>query len=156
MFPGLSNDIWISIFQDEMCFLKQRQIVSPRDSDHSARHHPHQVLLYSKEGSVRTTIAKRNPKPLGAAERDVESTLSGRAQHAKRQQVCSTASQSLHTAKRCCIIKLRVAPRRPLWCDLTPPLCARSTRPVKSSTLPSVSGYWTSAPLTSFPLKSIS
>lgn len=42
------------------------------------------------------------------------------------------------------------------WCALTPPLWARSTRAVKSSTLPSVSGYWTSTPLTSFPLKSIS
>lgn len=74
-------------------FLKR--FVSPCDSDHSARHHPHQVLFHSKKGSVRTTIAKRNPKPLGAAERNVKSKLSRRPQHTKRQQVCGAASQSL-------------------------------------------------------------
>ncbi len=42
------------------------------------------------------------------------------------------------------------------WEVHTPPLWARSTSAVKSSTLPSVSGYWKSTPLTSFPLKSIS
>lgn len=49
----------------------------------------------------------------------------------------------------------------PLWTptrrDLpTPVWWALSTRSVKSSTFPSVSGYWKSTPLTSFPLKSIS
>ena len=38
----------------------------------------------------------------------------------------------------------------------TPAWWALSTSSVKSSTFPSVSGYWNSTPLTSFPLKSIS
>lgn len=82
------NKIWIGSSE-------QRGFVSPGDSNHSARHHPDQVVFNSKEGSVRTTIAERNPKPLGAAQHNVYAELPGRAQHTERQQICGTASQRL-------------------------------------------------------------
>lgn len=69
--------------------------VSPGYSNHSARHHPDQVVFNSEEGSVGTTIAERNPKPLGAAQRNINAKLPGGTQHTEGQQICGTASQGL-------------------------------------------------------------
>lgn len=71
--------------------------VSPGDSNHSARHHSNQVVFNREEGSVRTSVAERNPEPLGAPQCDVNPKLSRRTQHAESQQIGGAASQSLET-----------------------------------------------------------
>lgn len=78
---------------------------SPGDSDHSAGHHPHQVVSDGKEGSVRTAVAERNPEPLGAAQRDVDTKLPRWAQHTESQKVGGTASQRLDVERL--VIKCR-------------------------------------------------
>lgn len=44
---------------------------------------------------MRTSIAERDPKPLGAAQCNVNTKLPRRAQHTECQQICGTASQRL-------------------------------------------------------------
>lgn len=72
---------------------------SPGDSDHTARHHAHQVVSDSEEGGVRTAVAEGNPKPLRAAQRNVHAELPGRTQHAESQQVRGTAGQRLDSTQ---------------------------------------------------------
>lgn len=69
--------------------------VSPGDSNHSARHHPDQFVFDSEEGSVGATVTERNPKPLGAAQCDINVKLPRWTQHTEGQQICGTASQGL-------------------------------------------------------------
>lgn len=76
-------------------FAKPLIWVLPGDANHPARHHPHQVVSYSEESSVGAPVAERNPKPLRAAQCDVNAELSRRTEHAEGEQVCGTASQGL-------------------------------------------------------------
>lgn len=45
------------------------------------------------------TIAEGDPKPLGAAQSDINAKLSGGTKHTEGQQVSGTASQGLETEK---------------------------------------------------------
>lgn len=59
--------------------------ISPGDSNHSARHHPYQVVSNGKECSVWATVAERHTEPLWATQRDIDTELPGWAQHTKGQ-----------------------------------------------------------------------
>lgn len=68
---------------------------SPCDSNHPSWHHSDQVLLDWEESSMRSAIAERNAKALGATQSDVHPEFTRRTQDTKCQQIGSAASQSL-------------------------------------------------------------
>ncbi len=70
-------------------------VSKPGDSNHPARHHPNEALFNCEKGCMWTTIAERNPKPLGAAKGNINTELSRGTQHTEGQQIWSTACQRL-------------------------------------------------------------
>uniref|UniRef100_A0A8C6Q2Z5 C2H2-type domain-containing protein n=1 Tax=Nothobranchius furzeri TaxID=105023 RepID=A0A8C6Q2Z5_NOTFU len=83
---------------------------SPGDSDHSARHHSDQAVFDCKEGGMRTAVAEGNAKPLGAAQRDIDTELSRRSQHAESEQMlysCLFSQSKRIRSTRCKAIKGR-------------------------------------------------
>lgn len=95
--PGRGS-IRVSIGSSRRRDFRPTSGASPGDANHSAGHHPHQVIFNGEEGGVGAAVAERDPEPLGAAQRDIDAKLAGRTQHAESQQVRGAARQSLARA----------------------------------------------------------